>query len=436
MNKKLLIGFAALLTAGAFWACGEGSIESINEDDGFVDAMAGQGGIFPTDPSAISQKVKQAKDECAANVACYAEMQKNGGYVEPEPESSQSVGPTPSVTSSSGGLLPPIANSSNSVASSSTIIIIDPISSSSLAPVSQGAITPTSSAAPQPADGEIATCYASTNPINKMDSTSWKVKMATPTQAMNAAYSWSFVDADASQSTDNGSGATGVTSKAITYTASGQKTATVDITLNGQIYNVVCDPLQVNGAAITGCECNSVSAPDIAGDPTAVWTVDGCSSPGANIIAFAWEGATDDGSGTAASFTFTKKGETAAPVVTVANDDNTLQKFQCNEIKAVDANAPDFLLDSANKIIELPMGEVTITTAFDPSWHNNETAGNCHLQCDAKEGNASLAGAKVNGTAVTGVNGNNFQTAIPIASTINSKILLSLPADSKCKVFW
>ena len=149
-------------------------------------------------------------------------------------------------------------------------------------------------------------------------------------------------------------------------------------------------------------------------------------------LSYLWNG-TEAGSDTYVR-TFEEAQDGWAPTVSVSNTDNTVISVVCPKVKTT--KGPEYVVEAADDFFELPKGESAVTTKLPSSWHNNETTGNCHLQCDATETNATLVGAKLDGVAITSVNGNNFQTALAISKTINSSFILDLPSASKCKIFW
>jgi hypothetical protein len=99
---------------------------------------------------------------------------------------------------------------------------------------------------------------------------------------------------------------------------------------------VQCSALQVNGAAITGCECTADAAEvDINGaSATASWKVTGCTSD-ATITGYAWStGVT--GSDNTGSMTVSAKGD-QTPTVTVSNAEGTKLDVTCATVKVKDS---------------------------------------------------------------------------------------------------
>ena len=167
-------------------------------------------------------------------------------------------------------------------------------------------------------------------------------------QLLSASFAWTFEGGTPASVSGTGAGA--ITQKDVTtYTTSGPHSASLVVTIGGSHYTVACSPIHVNGAAITGCRCSAENKmPDIAKGETGKWTVTGCSSRGATITGYSWgNGVTGDGN--TGVFTFTAKKQSLSPVVSVSNDDNTIQTVQCESVTAVDENDPDYVIDGSLK---------------------------------------------------------------------------------------
>ncbi len=121
------------------------------------------------------------------------------------------------------------------------------------------------------------------------------------------------------------------------YSAVGTFSASVKI---GE-KTISCGSVQVTGAPLTGCSCEaSETTPDVGdGDVTVTWTVSGCHAL-ADISSYEWTGVTSTTS--SATKTFTEKGQTASPTVTVTDSENNSLDLTCPTVKAVDSKAPDY----------------------------------------------------------------------------------------------
>ena len=138
---------------------------------------------------------------------------------------------------------------------------------------------------------------------------------------------------------ESSSGKCGSDGKTVTatYSTTGEFSASVKL---GE-KTISCGSVQVTGAPLTGCSCEASSTqPDVAqGAVTVTWTVSGCHAL-ADIASYAWTEAT--GTASTATMTFTEKGQTASPTVTVTNSDNTSVDLTCPTATAVNSKAPEF----------------------------------------------------------------------------------------------
>lgn len=389
MNKKFLGVIASATVAAGFIACGSGEIY----EPSITEQM-----FLETPPSGEAM--------CALSGGC------DGAFVVPS---------SASVESSSA------ANHNTPMSSIEKIEILTG-TSSSLGIIGGG----TASSSSAVVTNGVGTCAPTVTPIKEGGSTGFKFVAATNNASFvtSAKFSWNF-GANATPAAS-----TSMSPNGITFNKSGSVVATVDVTYNGQTTQVPCSPLQVNGPDITGCECGTeATSVDFTASPDVSWSVTGCkTATTTKILTYSWNGGA---MGSEASFTkaFTTAQAGWAPTLTVANDENTIINVTCPAVKTT--KGAEYIISEEEKLSEtLPAGEVLVATQLPENWHNGETTGDCHLQCDAVDQTKSLAGTKVDGVAVVGVNGNYFYTTIDISKTINSSIVLFLPADSKCKIYW
>jgi len=336
MNKKILVGTAALGIAASFWACGSGEIIKPDNDD---NTMALE---VPENPTlGITKDVMNATNcpNCFVGAPSSSSTKQ-----QPRPQSSATI-PGPTST-----YVPPVQQSSSSEFQ---------INLSSSAPYSY---TPRSSSDPGPGPGPIVVSSSSETVIEASQagtcapdptkatidvggSTTWKYTRGSGVAAaslLTAVFAWEFEGG--TPPTANATGAGGM-SQNVSYTTSGQHGAKLTLTIGASHYPITCSPVQVNGAKITGCKCTALNKkPDIAAGELGAWTVTGCSSTGHQIIGYEWP-AGFTGDGAAATYAFTAKKQSQAPIVKVANDDNTVQNVQCDEVTAVDANDPDYVIN-------------------------------------------------------------------------------------------
>ena len=348
MQKKFIYGLAAAAFAGSlFVACGDGDVSGTTSDDdtsAFLNDSAYYGSLKDLAVTACKDSPK-----CNANASEIVEPTSSSAADSPVTEpSSQSQAPT-----SSASIPTPLSSSSTPIVNLSSVAV----SSSSA-----GVVTPTSSAAIVD-DGTVnGTCAPVPATISKGGSTTWKFTKLSPagmagmTKQQNAIFDWAMTGS--TEGSFSAKGSAGGTAATATYAASGSFTAT--LTVDGN--KITCSPLQVNGAPITGCVCTpDVANPDVASGPaTVTWKVSGCQTTGATITGYAWTDAT--GTGETATASFTEKGQTITPVVTVSNDDNTQEQFTCAAAKAVNSSTPDYEIDGTGSTI--PSGSCgTVTVA-------------------------------------------------------------------------
>ncbi|MFA6835590.1 MAG: hypothetical protein WCR04_04210 [Fibrobacteraceae bacterium] len=338
MNKKIFCGLALLGTiAGVFVACGSGDVSKASVEDSTNIAIA---------ETEYANKIDSALAACSADPSCNA----NAAASSASPVSSSSVVVEPG--SSSSILVP--SSSSKAVLSSSSVAI----NFSSSSKVVSSSSTLSSSSSGGTSDGSVnGTCAPVPATISKGESTVWTFAITSPagvpgiTAQAKASFDWTMTG-----STEGTASGTGLKTTKGTYAASGSYGASLVVDGN----NVKCSELQVNGAAISGCSCKAASSTvDVATGGAATWTVSGCTSL-ATITGYTWKDAT--GTSTTGTATLTTKNQTVTPVVSVANDDNTVQAVTCETVKATDSSAPDYVLDSTSSY-SVPAGTYSMQYA-------------------------------------------------------------------------
>ena len=331
MNKKNFAGTVVLGIAASFWACGSGEIIKPDNDD---NTMAIE---VPDNPAlGITKDVMNA----ASCPVCFEGASSSSTKQQPRKPLSTATIPGPTST-----YVPPVQQSSSSEfqikLSSSVPYSYTPRSSSDPGPIivsSSSVVVDVNQAGTCAPDPSKAT-------IDVGGSTTWKYTRGSGVAAaslLNAVFAWEFEGG--TPPTANVTGAGGM-SQNVTYATSGQHGAKLTLTIGASHYPITCSPVQVNGAKITGCKCTALKkTPDIADGEMGTWSVTGCSSMGHQIIGYEWP-AGFTGDGAAATFAFTAKKQSQAPIVKVANDDNTVVSVQCEKITAVDRNDPDYVID-------------------------------------------------------------------------------------------
>ena len=419
MNKKIVVGTAALGIAASFWACGSGEIIKPDNDD---NTMAIE---VPDNPAlGITKDVMNATN-CPA---CFVGAPSSSSTKQqPKPQSSATI-PGPTST-----YLPPVSQSSSSEfqinLSSSVPYSYTPRSSSDPGP-GPGPIFVSSSSETVIDVNQAGTCAPdpSKATIDVGGTTTWKYTRGSGVAAaslLNAVFAWEFEGG--TPPTANATGAGGM-SQNVTYATSGQHGAKLTLTIGASHYPITCSPVQVNGAKITGCKCSALNKkPDIAAGELGTWTVTGCASTGHQIVGYEWSGATGDGA--AATQAFTAKNQAAAPIVKVANDDNTVVAVPCDTVIAIDANDPDYILTKQDTKIQMPKGESTLVLDLPATWHGNDTKP-ATLRCDDAGGPVTITiGTKSSEASYSAT------ISIPVEQTINkTAVVVNLSMAAKCQI--
>lgn len=344
MKMKLVFGMSVICAGAAFWACGDGQIINPSGEDDLMKSMVGD--------IDFKVQVADAMAQCQANEACNAEMVRaNRGAVEQQnaEESSSSawapVGLSLAATSSASAPMSQIVINPTTPTSSATLV---------------GPTNPVSSASTLVISGDVAdpgTCKPSKNPINKGETVSWTFNRGSgfsTSEVMQGSFAWKFEGATPAEF--SGTGTKGITAAGITYSNSGKFGATlVAAKPSGAGATLQCEPLQVNGAPITGCKCAATNATanlkgvlevDVAETQSVEYAVTGCSSMGQQITGYTWNGAT--GADNAGSAAIAEKSQAVKPTVAVSNDDNTEIQVECPQVVAIDSRVPDYVFELEN----------------------------------------------------------------------------------------
>lgn len=346
MNKKIY-GMMALGIATGFWACGSGDILQLNGGDEIMNIPMGT----ENDGAVITDRMTEANcPECFA-----------GGM--PSSSSKKVV-----VTSSSSS--PFVSQSSSSQKTVRSSSSRNPVLSSSSAyvPPTPGSSTSVSSSSAKSGAGQIGTCAPLKSTYEKDEAggstgVTWKFTRdpsVAATQLISASFNWSFEGATPDKA--SATGANGL-SQSVKYSTSGPHTAKVAISIGAAVYQVDCSPVQVNGEPITGCKCSTeATSVDYTATPTATWSVTGCSTGAGLNLAYQWDGAPGEST---YSPTFTAAAASYAPVLKVANDDNTVIDVTCPAIKITEG--PEYTIKQTQGAgaIKLPAGSTIVSLEVD-----------------------------------------------------------------------
>jgi hypothetical protein len=364
MNMKFIAGISLMsIAAASFWACGEGEIYESNDEDYMFGLR---------EPDEWVSLKDQALESCAKDETCsamYADYLAN--------PNADPVEETPASSANQGGQTG-TQTSSSSIGGGSDIVISDYSSSSSITFADPDPVTPSSSSV------EIVTGLGSCkpmvdpNPINKGETVQWQFEpnpdMYKPgakyTQMdfiTKASYEWSFSGEGVNPTTG-----TGAKSAAITYSNSGKFSASVVVTMPGAApETIACSKqLQVNGAAITGCKCTTTAtgAVNFLETPSVSWSVSGCTSMGATVNSYTW-----DGGAASAEPSFAKEFSAAtasyAPTLKVGNDDNTEIVVECPAVKVTEG--PEYTLkDNKTTIFPITVGSYLMIYGCETSQYH------------------------------------------------------------------
>lgn len=363
MNKKLIAGILFAVVAGAsFWACGEGTVSKWNSDDDGLKFLVS------ADAEAEALK-KEGLDSCLKDDYCkskYAEYfaNPNGDTPDDIPSSNDN---------GNSGTNP--GQSSSSIGNHNPFDIVDGTSSSSAARIDDNPQGGDQSSSSVKEITGLGMCEPVTSPIEKnTGSTKWKFTANLnagfkPADFARATFAWNF-GAGATPATD----ATPSTSAPVSYANSGTATASVTVTIGESSETIQCEPLQVNGDPITGCECTTAAASvDYTATPDVTWSVTGCTSASMPLT-YNWNG-TDGGE----TFTnsFTAATASYAPTLKVGNSDNTVINVPCSAVKVT--KGAEYTIDDDNTSVELKAaGSYAVVVKGNPTQQ-------CRMSCEAQQ---------------------------------------------------
>lgn len=303
MNKKVFTVLSAAVVGSTFWACGSGEIFTKDQLDDVVEGLT-------TTPEGVL---------ALCDGKCYVEEPVSSSAAEIKSSSS-----TVKRSSSSRNL-----SFSPGGTTSSSSIATEPVSSASAPKSKLGSCAPVETPINKKGlDAPTTTTFTFTPDLTSSGISSMKFAKAT--------YAWSF-GADATPSTSAGK-----TSDAVSFANSGVHTVKVHVTVDGQEGDITCDPLQVNGDPIIGCECTSPAASvDYTESPDVAWSLSGSCTSASMPLSYLWNG-TEAGSDTYVR-TFEEAQDGWAPTVSVSNTDNTVISVVCPKVKTT--KGPEFTLD-------------------------------------------------------------------------------------------
>ncbi len=245
-------------------------------------------------------------------------------------------------TSSSSSASKPSSSSKKAVSSSSSSKVVekssDSKSSSSAAPILTGG----------------GTCAPTKSVVEQGETVVWKYTVGENVKAadlLDAIFKWSTPGGTPESFESKG---TVSVSDAVVYETSGLHTAKLVLSTSKETFNINCDPVQVNGAQITGCKCSTeAGSVDFTATPDVTWSVSGCSTGTGLELSYEWDGA-------AGADTYTKTFSAAtkayAPKLIVKNSDNTMIEVACPSVKITEGPEFEIKASQGSGAIQLPKG--------------------------------------------------------------------------------
>ena len=266
--------------------------------------------------------------------------------------SSKKVASSSSVTktSSSSSASKPSSSSKKAVSSSSSSKVVEKSSDSKSS--SSKKVESSSSASPILTGG--GTCAPTKSVVEQGETVVWKYTVGgnvKATDLLDAIFKWSTPGGTPESFESKG---TVSVSDAVVYETSGLHSAKLVLSTSKETYNIDCDPVQVNGAQITGCKCSTeAGSVDFTATPDVTWSVSGCSTGTGLELSYEW-----DGDAGAASYTrtFTTAIKAYAPKLMVKNSDNTMVEVECPSVKITEGPEFEIKASQGSGAIQLPKG--------------------------------------------------------------------------------
>ena len=336
MNKKILTGLSVFALVAGFWACGDGSVEALNDDDMTVKGFLDDSEVGSKDSTSSGssffkpEDVEAAKQACLADEACNKAMSAASG-AEVVPTSEASI---PTAYSSANQTNPGSSSQKGPVINLSSATIT-PVGGSSSSTAGGNQTTTSSSSEEIVSNGDPdGSCSLSptTGALQKGEKATWTFAKAPWSGDMIADYEgykaynssfetidcvWTLTGSDEKTTTVKCS----ETSVTATYQSIGSYTAKIKVG-NKEPHDCT-GSIKVQGLPVTGCVCTAPQTVDIATNPEATWSV-ACASTNETITGYEWTDA--DGNGPSAKYTFTAPKQTRTPKVKVstAESDTTV----------------------------------------------------------------------------------------------------------------
>ena len=302
---------------------------------------------------AVSSSTKKAESSSASKISSSSSKKADSGTESGKTSSSsKKVASSSSVTktSSSSSASKPSSSSKKAVSSSSSSKVVEKSSDSKSS--SSKKVESSSSEAPILTGG--GTCAPTKSVVEQGETVVWKYTVGgnvKATDLLDAIFKWSTPGGTPESFESKG---TVSVSDAVVYETSGLHSAKLVLSTSKETYNIDCDPVQVNGAQITGCKCSTeAGSVDFTATPDVTWSVSGCSTGTGLELSYEW-----DGDAGAASYTrtFTAATKAYAPKLIVKNSDNTMIEVACPSVKITEGPEFEIKASQGSGAIQLPKG--------------------------------------------------------------------------------
>ena len=320
-------------------------------------------------------------------------------------------------TSSSSSASKPSSSSKKAVSSSSSSKVVEKSSDSKSS--SSKKVESSSSASPILTGG--GTCAPTKSVVEQGETVVWKYTVGgnvKATDLLDAIFKWSTPGGTPESFESKG---TVSVSDAVVYETSGLHTAKLVLSTSKETYNIDCDPVQVNGAQITGCKCSTeAGSVDFTATPDVTWSVSGCTSGAGLELSYEWDGVVGADSYTK---TFTAANRAYVPKLMVKNSDNTMVEVECPSVKITEG--PEFEIRTTQRAGEVKLPEGTSRVVLDTDAYNNTVFCNVS-RVDSPSG--ELEGT-VNKVAIKGHD--YIAVAMPAGELVKGAVLefiLNVPA--------
>ena len=298
-----------------------------------------------TESGKTSSSSKKVASSSSGKASSSSSSSKTGGGSEAAMTSSSKK-----VVSSSSSAGKISSSSKKAVSSSSSSKVVEKSSDSKSS--SSKKVESSSSEAPILTGG--GTCAPTKSVVEQGETVVWKYTVGgnvKATDLLDAIFKWSTPGGTPESFESKG---TVSVSDAVVYETSGQHTAKLVLSTSKETYNIDCDPVQVNGAQITGCKCSTeAGSVDFKATPDVEWSVSGCTTGAGLELSYEWDGVVGADTYTK---TFSAATKAYAPKLMVKNNDNTMVEVTCPSVKITDGPEFEIKASQGSGAIQLPKG--------------------------------------------------------------------------------